>query len=65
METEGGDSSPSREESERETRLPAGEKGAGSGVCESLRRRDSAAGSRSRDKPGEQRQAQESGGADS
>ena len=50
METEGGDSSPSREESERESRLPAGRRGAWLSVCESLRRLDSAAESRSGDK---------------
>ena len=52
MEAENGDFSPSREESGRESCLPAEERGAGSGVCESLRSLDSAAESRSGDKPG-------------
>ena len=50
METEGREFPGSCEE--RESRLPAGERGAGSGVCESLWRLDSAAESRSGDKPG-------------
>ena len=65
METEGGDSSPSREESEREIRLPAGERGAWLGVCESSRRLDSVTESRSGDKLGRAETSQESGGADS
>ena len=50
METEGRESPGSCEERERESRLPAGRRGAWLSGCESLRRLDSAAESRSGDK---------------
>ena len=50
METEGRELHQSREESERESRPQAERRGAWLSVCESLRRLDSAAESRSGDK---------------
>ena len=49
METEDGDSFPSREESERGKRHKLRGEELGSAACESLRRLDSAVESRSRD----------------